>query len=631
MRAKAVWFALLTFFIWGFEAPMAYYFGQQISHPILLLIVSYFFSTIAILISDILKAEGSDEDPICRGLFKTISNLPLKEKTLLHIAGVLRFLKDFVYYYVIYLYPEKIIHIIGLNYLWPVSLYLYEVLRNLVRKKSGHKGFTVTNITIFLVSILGAYFIISSTGYSLIDQPKFFLLSIASIVFGSGHSFIYGIYANGMKNGTKIKPTGTFSLAYRSLVALVMSIAVAFLLSVEVESNKILSIIVFGIAFSITQVLLAHGSYTKSIKIGDQDDFSAFTIYSMFFGIFISMVAFKVSAENEAVLGFLIVAYSVFFIRNKKSYLNALDKSLISLLIILFSYFHFNETLKYIDFVANLEVVSGMFSIIIGFSLSRLLDKAKRENELLTIMGMQVSKLLRYIQLNSSEGYYTEIATSCNGILRKITEFNFFPDFWSVERGKEIIKSLDEFEEEVVEKIVKDKGIDRTTVIEYLNEFETNVELWISERSMRLPRGERYASYILGFMSILGFAYSLAIEKDLTTQATDLSIIGFTFSVLYLLYSMTDLDLNRPDSSLRQIFYSQRLLLKQNFSNYIPRDLIERGSIEIYADNLEVECESDSKGTRSVLLSQTPSNSRKLKAITPYVILAVAIVSILFR
>ncbi|WP_419172317.1 hypothetical protein [Halobacteriovorax sp.] len=614
----SVFYALMTYIIWGIEAPMAIWFGSNfgINNIIVYSFIFIFVFTFFILYIKKINA------------FKVFNNLNFTEQLLLILAGIFRGAKDSLYYVVLILFIGNSLEIITLNYLWPILLFL--LIRAQSYKKEGGRFLQNQEIVIILWSVFIPFLCYKSLESNVVNS-KIIFLSLLSALFGALHSFIYRNYSNiitarAVEDKVDIEKYNPkyFSLCIRSFIAISVSLLICSLFDLKTYtlSPTILSL---AILFAFIQVFLAQHLYSLSMRGKSFAQQSSLTIYSVFLGFFVTKYCFDIDLNYLTVMAMVSVAFVIYFIRNLKSYFTAMDKTILILVLFSLVYYSPYKYIQGLDFSPSTEVLTGIFSIIIGFTLSRLVEKVRKEDELLTRATMELSKTMKFLELKATKETFVNFKKEANSLLRSITRYNFSPIEWTTYRTHELTRKIDHFCSFILERPDVRESDEFISILEYINSFESEIELWLAERSTRLPRGERYASWILGFFSILSFTTDMIGSEESVSAFTNLAIIAFTFTIIYLLTSVADLDINRPDTSARSLLFNQRPFKKLDLNFYIPREQISRGHIDIFSNKLTFETEV-SRVDKSLInrdFRDFPFLFKVLKTATPLLMLGI--------
>lgn len=420
-----------------------------------------------------------------------------------------------------------------INYLWPIltSLFGIYIFKNETRK------FGLYELSLLFLSFLGALLVAWD-----ITQENPFNTFHFEYIYAFMASIFAALYLNFiLKLKRFIKSTQILYVTSLSIAlpfTIVFSILFNFSLDFHISSLPwlfYLSVIVFG-----------GGQYLliKSMEIDNMVTITSLAYLTPFFSSIMLNVFLDEPFTNTIILGAILIVFSNILLSNSFSHFYAHNGALISFILIGVVTYVDPHFFKVTNIDSNIGGYLGaIFSILTGFTLSRVWQKNQKEDEYL----IDINERLKKFKFNSLE------KESLYNMIKNITDLDF-------------AKNSQDVKDSSINLLSKFFILKKSTIHKYdLYEVETLLKKWILLKVDKVSKAELNLLYILGSLVIFDFLQKMG--KDFFT---DLTAICFSSAVVYIILAIRDLNNNRTDYDIFKITIFHDILKDINKNFYIP-------------------------------------------------------------
>lgn len=479
--------------------------------------------------------------------------------------SLMRYAYSFCFYYALQTAPR--IEATIINYLWPILFIIFSFVLKPTKENKPH----TFDIIIILISFFGASFI-AVKGNSIFELK----LVDPMLIFAFGAAIAAGINSAFSKHFLKPKSVEmqkTFIGGLYHQVFLIMNVSLlatfysGLVMVWQNESFILNPKAVFPILYlSIFVMAMAMVFYTYAIQNSTKTSSLANLTYVTPVVATVLLILFLGDKPNENIIfGIMLIVTSNILIHSRYKYINASQGLIISIVIFgVLIYFIERKAVVYFD--GGTEVTTGIFAIVSGFILSRLIEKNNQENEIFIEIGNKLQTLRYNIlfqceKLNLSK---TEYENKHDDLLRYLVDFDFSND-------------------QIMDNLLLNKVNDKTrNLFQYIHSrfdigFETESEVreviskWLLLRSSRMSFGEKLAVWALAFISVY-----LLIYSGTSSFAGDITILLLSATIFLICLIIRDIDLNRPERNFNQFIISQSIFNNSPYDYYLPLDVFEK-------------------------------------------------------
>lgn len=471
-----------------------------------------------------------------------LKEIPIKAYKWIIIAGVVESLSYIAFYFAIQYggaMQATVVH-----YLWPLILIVLSqvFITNTTLRLNFYQWFLV------FLAIIGSYFVITG-GINIFTSSYFklpLLWAFASAFLSAMNSYAYKRFGNYFTM-TKWQQHAII-LTPRVLVQVIVAFIAVLILKAYVWQADFQSIALI-LYLGIFTLFLSHIGFSYALHNMPTEPLSIATYATPALSLIWVAVFLHQNMPNIALAGAGIVFVCVVLAQSKERYLNTasgliLALSIISLLILILPHL-FIESI-YFGFANGLSIAGIIFSIIIGFTLSRLHLRNKETDLILIKVNNNIQDCIN--KFPETKEYMIEIA--------KLILF--------IDANNSINK------DDVIEKINKINDIKNK--IE--NDFRLNDDLisntfkdldeWIYLRNIGLSLPEWFAILSLGFILVMG----IIMSSSQTWFAHGVALLLSTV-IIILIISVHDYEINRLSKQPMYLFSAKQSVLRKNYGGLV--------------------------------------------------------------
>ena len=471
-----------------------------------------------------------------------LKEIPLKAYKWIIFAGIVESLSYISFYFAIQYggaMQATVVH-----YLWPLILIVLSqtFITNTTLKLNFYQW-----ILVFL-AITGSYFVITG-GINIFtsDYFKFPLLwAFASAFLSAMNSYAYKRFG---KYFTMTKwQQHAIILTPRVFVQVITAFAAVLLFKAYVWQADFQSVaLIFYLG--IFTLFLSHIGFSYALHNMPTEPLSVATYATPALSLIWLAVFLHRNMPNIALAGAGLVFICVVLAQSKERYLNTtsgliLSTSIISILILILPHLFVKSI--YFSFSVGISVAGIIFSIIIGFILSRL-DLRNRETDLILIKinnniqncinqfpeikesMIEIAKIILFIDANNS--------INKDDVMDKINKINDF---------KDKIAKNHKFNNDLISNTFKD------------------LDEWIYLRNISLSLPEWFAVISLGFILVFGI-----ITSSAQTWFAHLLTLLLSVVITILIISVHDYEINRLSKQPMYLFSAKQSVLRKNYSGIV--------------------------------------------------------------
>ncbi|MDB2562916.1 DMT family transporter, partial [Sulfurimonas sp.] len=373
-----------------------------------------------------------------------------------------------------------------LNYLWPIltSIMSIYIFKN-EKRKFGLYELSLLGLS-FLGAMLVAWDITASNPFGTFHFG--YIIALLAAVFAALYlNFIFKLKRFIKSTQVIYFSALTIALPFTILFTYIFNLSIDFSLD-SVPWLLYLSIVVFG-----------GGQYVliKSMEIDNMVTITSLAYLTPLFSSVMLNVFLDEPYTNTIVLGGLLIIFSNILLSNSFSHFYAHNGALIGFIsigIITYidpTFFRVTETDNNIG-----GYLSAIFSILTGFTLSRVWNKNQKEDEYL----VDINEKLKKYEFSISE------KTALYKFIQRITDLDFAKNSTNIKNSSiDLLKSFDSL------KTITNKKID-------FHEIEILLKKWMLLKVDKVSKAELNLLIILGGLVIFDFMQK--IGKDFFTDLT---------------------------------------------------------------------------------------------------------------
>ena len=473
-----------------------------------------------------------------------LKEIPMKAYKWIITAGIVESLSYIAFYFAIQYggaMQATVVH-----YLWPLMLIVLSqtFMTNTTLKLNFYQW-----ILVFL-AITGSYFVITG-GINIFTSNYFklpLLWAFASAFLSAVNSYAYKRFGNYFTM-TKWQQHAII-LTPRVFVQVIVAFIAVLILKAYVWQADFQSIaLIFYLG--IFTLFLSHIGFSYALHNMPTEPLSIATYATPALSLIWVAVFLRQNMPNIALAGAGLVFVCVALAQSKERYLNTasgliLSTSIISLLILILPHL-FIKTIYFTFADGILISVTGIiFSIIIGFTLSRLHSRNKETDLILIKINNNIQECINQ---------FPEIKES----MIEIAKLILFIDANNSVNKDEVVEKINNISD-IKEKITKKYKFNNKLI---LNTFK-NLDEWIYLRNMGLSLPEWFAIISLGFILVIGIITSSAQTWFAHLIALLLSVV-----ITILIISVHDYEINRLSKQPMYLFSAKQSVLRKNYGGVV--------------------------------------------------------------
>ena len=444
--------------------------------------------------------------------------------------------------------------------LWPVFLIFFMALFS---KKINFKSFTKADLSLVFLAVLGSS-VIASGENSLLNldftEKSFtpFFAALSAGVYFSLNKFLQEKITRITKTDNNFK-IGNFVLFI--VISFAVIISSSYSIFVSKESLAIAPEAIFYSSYLGIFILgIGHALYVYALKnVKNPITVPMLAYFTPFLALVWLHFFFEPVISPKILVGGVLITLANLMIQIKKKHINAtLGAAIFSVCFPIIMYVYrsnFNGALDGLTSAQNVGVLAAIFAILTGFTLFRVHERTKKEEELLLKVGAIVDSIL------AKEGS-KEAKSLFDDLLQKLIDYDFNPNFKTIGLNSEAINSS---MNEILKKYQKSSKIEKE-----IEELKEALMEWLYMRSQRMPVGENLTIWSFGFLTIGSFF----INQD-PTLIGDIATLIFGCSIFFACLTIRDLDLNQPERNFTQIIIMQTVFERNKLDYYVPRKIAE--------------------------------------------------------
>ncbi|MHB1646815.1 MAG: DMT family transporter [Candidatus Acididesulfobacter diazotrophicus] len=472
-----------------------------------------------------------------------LKEIPVKAYKWIILAGIVESLSYITFYFAIQYggaMQATVVH-----YLWPLILIVLSqtFITNTTLKLNFYQWFLV------FLAIIGSYFVITG-GINIFTSSYFklpLLWAFASAFLSAMNSYSYKKFGNYFTM-TKWQQHAII-LTPRVFIQVIVAFIVVLILKDYVWQADFQSIaLIFYLG--IFTLFLSHIGFSYALHNMSTEPLSIATYATPALSLIWVAVFLHQNMPNIALSGAGLVFVCVVLAQSKERYLNTasgliLSVSIISLLILILPH-PFIKSI-YFGFANGISVTGIIFSIIIGFTLSRLHLRNKETDIILIKINNNIQECIN--QFPEIKSHMIEIA-----------KLVLFIDANNSINKDDVVEKINKING-IKDEIVKNFGLKNNDII--LKTFK-DLDEWIYIRNIGLSLPEWFAIISLGFILVLGIITSSAQTWFGHSIALLLSVV-----ITILVISVHDYEINRLSKQPMYLFSAKQSVLRKNYGGIV--------------------------------------------------------------
>ena len=229
---------------------------------------------------------------------------------------------------------------------------------------------------------------------------------------------------------------------------------------------------------------------------------------------------------------------------------------------------------------------SAVFGLVVAFGLNRMAGNNRGQSTALAKISAELTSLLSSLQGSVSSQKLESVRDAADRLLQSMVEFDFAAATRSYEDQvaavHEAMNPLRRLEESLSNDDLRPE-IRRTVTV-----LMESVDQWLALREERLSKGETFSVWAMGLLGIMTF-----ILNRPDAVVGDISAVAYSSAIIFLLFSLRDFDLSRPNRSLGRILITQRPFHRIGREYYLPAHVVTAGSLPRPAKPLDFRYQDD--------------------------------------
>ena len=376
---------------------------------------------------------------------------------------------------------------------------------------------------------------------------------------------------------------GRFSKNYYVyfIASLIGIVLLAILIPATGQSFRLNRLELYGAAWLGCIVFaVAHLFWTFALKVTPSEELTSRLTALIYFTPVVSAAAlyfmFGERLTAYTVLGIACVILGNLFIQTRYTYINAVTVASSSAVVIgVFCYLTTNAASNQ-DILALYSLLSTLFAIVNGFTLTRLAGKRASELQDVREMSHKLEQIKHAFAKAFREKYGAEAESSVNKhvdlLFRWIVDIDFGVRCRT--HGETILKvneALDKLEglpKKIKETITPADAISTDEIANLILELKGKVDSWLDAKFSRIYAGEAAANWLLGGLTIAAFLFYRGNSFFGDILATFASPV-----VIFLLLALRDYSSGRLERDFLSIVTMQRKFLRRRDTFYLPKKI----------------------------------------------------------
>jgi drug/metabolite transporter (DMT)-like permease len=480
------------------------------------------------------------------------------------------------YYYSLLFSPPLNAYVI--IYLWPIFFFLFSG-----KRRRGTATFSLNELLMLALAFGGSALVILESKVEAVDWRHLpgYLSAVGSALF-IALTFVV-IDACTADPSPSSPGRGRFSKNYYVYFAasFIGIILLAILIPTTGQSFRLNHVELYGAAWLGCVVFaVAHLFWTFALKVTLSEELTSRLTALIYFTPVVSAAAlyftFGERVTAYTVLGIALVILGNLFIQTRYTYINAVTVASSSAVVIgVFCYLTTNAPSNQ-DILALYSLLSTLFAIVNGFTLTRL--AGKRASELQDVR--EISNKLELIKrafAKAFKGRYSAGAESsvnnhADLLFRWIVDIDFGVRCRT--HGETILKvdeALDKLErlpKKIKETVAPAGAVSTEEIDGLLLELKGKVDSWLDAKFSRIYAGETAANWLLGGLTMAAFLFYRGNSFFGDILATFASPV-----VIFLLLALRDYSSGRLERDFLSIVTMQRKFIRRGGTFYLPKKI----------------------------------------------------------